>query len=78
MHSWSDRWKEEGIQQGVQRGLWQGHEKSVLNLLTAKFGTDAAKAVEPRLQETSIEQLQTWMTRILTAETIEDVFRVSK
>lgn len=87
MHSWSDEWKEEGIQEGIQRGMQQGRqeglqqgrsegfEASLCELLAAKFGPDSVEAARPKLRGASLEQLQRWIPRVLSARSVDDVFR---
>ncbi len=91
MHSWSDQWKEEGLQEGIQRGMQQGvqqgrkeglqqgrsegFEASLCELLAAKFGPDSVEAARPKLRGASLEQLQRWIPRVLSAQSVDDVFR---
>ena len=75
MHSWSAQWKEEGLQQGLEQGLVQGLEKSILALLETKFGAESAESALSRIREQGLENVERWMPRILSAETVDAIFK---
>ncbi|MBK5969034.1 MULTISPECIES: DUF4351 domain-containing protein [Thiorhodovibrio] len=74
MTAFADRFIEQGVQQGVQQGLQQGEARTLLRQLDRKFGSQAAQAHRARIEAAELEQLETWLDRILTAETPETIF----
>ena len=58
-------------QEGEARGKAQGRVELLLRLLRAKFGEVPSEA-EERLHSASVEQLDTWAERLLTAESVEE------
>ena len=54
-----------------QEGEAKGEAKIILRLLRAKFGEVPSEA-EERLHSASVEQLDTWAERLLTAESVEE------
>lgn len=66
MTAFADRFIEQGVQQGEAR--------TILRLLDQKFGPEAAQAHRARIEAAELEQLETWLDRILTAETPETIF----
>ena len=65
---------EKGVQQGLQQGLQQGEARTLLRLLDRKFGPEAAQRHRERIERAELEQLDTWLDRILTADTPETIF----
>ncbi|WP_201066836.1 DUF4351 domain-containing protein, partial [Thiorhodovibrio winogradskyi] len=65
---------QQGVQQGLQQGLQQGEARTILRLLDQKFGPEAAQAHRALIETAELEQLETWLDRILTAETPETIF----
>ena len=66
----AERLKQEGRQEGQRRGRYE----LLLRQLRAKFGRNAAAAVEQRLVSAASEQLDSWGERVLTAATLDEVF----
>lgn len=66
MTAFADRFIEQGVQQGEAR--------TILRLLEQKFGPEAVQAHRERIENAELEQLDTWLDRILTAETPEAIF----
>ena len=69
---WTKEWKEEGLQQGLQQGM-QTVRQVLLRQLTQKFGSLPTE-VEEKLQQADEEQLLEWSDRILSAESLGDIF----
>ena len=67
--------REEGIQIGEERGLLSGQRQTVARLLTRRFGPLEAE-VEARLNQASKDELDHWADVLLTAGSLEEVFRV--
>jgi hypothetical protein len=74
MTAFADRFIEQGMQQGVQQGLQQGEARTLLRQLDRKFGSQAAQAHRVRIEAAELEQLETWLDRILSAETPDTIF----
>ncbi|MDO4683084.1 MAG: DUF4351 domain-containing protein, partial [Lautropia sp.] len=66
---------QQGIEQGMQQGLRQGSQVTVARQLRLRFGELDATA-EARLQTATQAELDLWAERILTARTLDEVFRV--
>lgn len=71
---WSREKKEEGRQEGLQEGLQKGEARLLLQLLRLKFGA-LEPAIEDRVHSADAESLLKWGQRVLTAESLQDVFR---
>lgn len=64
---------QEGIQQGVQQGIQQQTKKLLWQQVRLKFPT-VAESVRERIEATSdLEQLETWLTQVLTANSLAEV-----
>jgi len=74
---WTEEWKAEGLQAGRQQGLQEGRQQGeaslLLRLLTRKFGT-VDESTRARVLAADAEQLLVWGERVLSAETLGDVF----
>ncbi len=70
--------RQEGIQEGMEKGMEKGVKKGeftiVESLLKLKFGTLSAE-YKKKLEIADAETLLTFASRVLTANTIEDVFK---
>ncbi len=68
---------EEGIQQGLEEGLLKGKQQGqstlLKTLLESKFGT-LTKPYQQRLDKANMNTLCQWGKRILTAQTLDEVF----
>lgn len=73
-----DRWnrelREKGRREGRQVGRQEGEALVVLRLLSLKLGP-LAPEIEARVRSADADRLLEWSDRILTAESLEDVFR---
>lgn len=79
--------EEEGLQKGLQKGLEQGLEQGrqkrthdgaagvLIWLLARRFGDEAAASVRGRLDAADLDEVMAWSDRILTADSLEEVFR---
>ncbi|WP_242518360.1 DUF4351 domain-containing protein [Halochromatium roseum] len=65
---------DKGVIIGEQRGVIIGEAKTLLRLLTRKFGPDCAERYRDRVEAADIEQLDAWLDNILTAESPETLF----
>lgn len=60
------------IQEGMERGEVAGERKLLMKLLHERFGSLDAET-ERRVATATIEQLETWGTRVLFATTVAEV-----
>ena len=76
-----DEGRQEGLDQGMARGTRQGRvegERALLErLLQRRFGL-LSPGVAERLRRASAGDLETWADQVLDANTLDDVFRVSR
>ena len=68
-----DQGLEQGVQQGMQQGVVQGELQLLSRLLKRRFG-ELPRWAEQMLKEASGRMLEVWSERVLTADTLEDVF----
>ena len=66
--------REEGRQQGREEGRQQGIQEMLLQLLRQRFGGQVDSHVEQRIAGASLEQVETWTRRVLSAATLGDLF----
>lgn len=62
--------REEGIQQGMQ----QAHAGMLLHQMNNKYGPQAVESCRQKVEQADSQTLLTWAERILTADTIDEVF----
>ncbi len=65
--------REEGREEGREQGIRQGQRRLCENLLRLKFGELAPEFAE-QLEAATVEQLERWAARILTADSLAQVF----
>jgi predicted transposase/invertase (TIGR01784 family) len=68
--------RQQGIEQGRQQGIEQGRQRLqelLLRLLRQRFGDEVSTQVERRVATASVEQIETWTTRVLSAATLADL-----
>jgi len=66
----------QGIQQGVVQGIQRGEAKMLIRQLTQRFGT-LPDETRIKIESADADTLLAWSERILTAETIEEIFTAS-
>ncbi|MFL6263234.1 MAG: DUF4351 domain-containing protein [Thermoanaerobaculia bacterium] len=73
-----DRWNQEilekGRQEGHQEGRQEGEARLLLRLLRLKFGP-LEPEIEDRVRSADAERLMEWGEHVLTAESLQEVFR---
>ena len=82
MMQWSERLLDQGEQRGVQKGLQQGLQKGLrqgqlgllADLLAERFGA-LDEAVQVRLEQADEETLKRWGRNLLSARSMDEVFR---
>jgi len=68
---------EQGRQQGVEQGIEQGRQRFqelLLRLLRQRFGKEVDTRVEQRVATASVEQIEGWSARVLSAARLAEVF----
>ena len=74
---WTVPWREEGRKEGREEGRQEGRQEGeatlLLRLLRRKFGA-LDPATEERVNSADAEQLLEWGERVLTANTLDEVF----
>jgi len=69
--------RQEGIEQGRRQGIEQGRQQALqellLRLLRQRFGDEVNAHVERRVATASVEQIETWTSRVLSAATLAEL-----
>lgn len=71
---WKREWREEGLREGREEGLQQGEAALLMRQLERRFGP-LTTDVRERIAAAGSEQLLNWGDRILTAQSLEQVFQ---
>jgi predicted transposase YdaD len=66
--------REKGIEQGRQLGRQEGVQGMLLRLLRQRFGDAVNADVEQRIATASVEQIEAWSARVLSAATLAELF----
>jgi hypothetical protein len=67
---------EQGRQQGIKQGIEQSRQRAqevLLRLLRQRFGDEVNAHVERHVATASVEQIETWTTRVLSAATLAEL-----
>ncbi len=70
---WPKQWLEQGRQEGRQEGLRAGKAELLRDLAGRRFGELPEWVVE-RFNRADVDALDSWSSRLLDAERLEDVF----
>jgi predicted transposase YdaD len=62
------------IEQGRQQGIQQGVQDMLLRQLRQRFGSEVDAQVAQRVAAASLEQIEAWSMRVLSAATLADLF----
>ncbi|GAB6049891.1 Rpn family recombination-promoting nuclease/putative transposase [Hydrogenophilus islandicus] len=81
MKRWTREWKQEGFREGIELGIQQGEllwkrvqtASNLRRLLAKRFGPIPTE-IELRISAASLEELESWLDRILDAPTLDAVF----
>ena len=60
------------IEQGIERGRKQGIQEVLLRQLRQRFAGEVDAHIEQRIAAASIEQIEAWSMRVLSAATLAD------
>ncbi len=76
---WTREWKQEGWQEGRQEGWQEGKQEGLatilIHLMRLKFGELDQQTLR-RVHAADAEQLLVWSERILSANSIEEIFQM--
>jgi hypothetical protein len=61
------------IEQGIQQGRQQGESAVLLRLVRQRFGDAVDPQIERCIATASIEQLDAWTARVLSAATLAEL-----
>nr|VFJ88909.1 MAG: protein of unknown function (DUF4351) [Candidatus Kentron sp. LFY] len=64
---------EKGLKRGIEQGRGEGEAVFLMRLLRHKFGP-LSPALEQRIRNAEPEALATWGERVLSAQTLDEVF----
>ena len=64
---------EKGMQQGMQKGMQQGEVAALRKLIALKFEV-LPNGVEETIQNASPADIEGWLERVLTADSLEKLF----
>ena len=70
----AEQWIQQGREEGVQKGRQAEGAELLLLQLQAKFDSTAAELYRERVEKASEATIRRWSVRLLTAETIDNVF----
>ena len=62
------------IEQGRQQGRQQGVQDMLLRLLRQRFGSEVDAQIVQRVATASLDQIEAWSTRVLSAATLAELF----
>ncbi len=62
-----------GRQQGMQQGMQQAEAKTLLRILSKRFGT-ISPSVNEQISKAPTSQLEGWIDAALDAESIQQIF----
>jgi hypothetical protein len=74
MIQWEQEFMQRGRQEGRQEGRKEGEATVLLHLLRKRFG-ELPEQVGARLRGASLEQLDSWLERLLAAASLEEVLQ---
>jgi hypothetical protein len=68
-----ERGVKQGLERGVKQGLEQGERKLLLRQLRRRFGNQVDGDTERRLEVASVEEIEVWAERVLSAATLAEL-----
>ena len=73
MEQWTKRVHQQGIQQGIQQGQTEGEAAILVRQLERRFGPLSPRH-RARIESADAETLLVWGDRVLTAQSVDEVF----
>ena len=61
-------------QELIEQGRQQGFQQQLLRQVRQRFGAEVDSHVEQRITTASVEQIDSWTSRLLSAATIAELF----
>ncbi len=74
MTRFAERFMEKGREEGVKKGIRQGEAQMLLRQLSLRFG-NLPEGAREQVESADADTLLRWSERILTASTLDAVFR---
>ncbi|MDX8377905.1 MAG: DUF4351 domain-containing protein, partial [Mariprofundales bacterium] len=74
MELWAQESFNKGMQKGVEQGMQTGRTSLFLRMLRLKFGTAVNSSIIQNVEQADAAELEIWSERILSANSLEDVF----
>ncbi|WP_295392453.1 hypothetical protein [uncultured Thiodictyon sp.] len=71
--SYVTNWERLAREEGIEKGRQEGEAKALLRLMQAKFGPPTPD-LATRVQAAEADQIEVWLTRILSASSPDEVF----
>ncbi|MBW2464926.1 MAG: Rpn family recombination-promoting nuclease/putative transposase, partial [Deltaproteobacteria bacterium] len=68
-----EKGRQEGEARGMEKGRQEANRTMLARLLQLRFGA-LGSAVEARIAEGNLEELEEWLDRVITAETLDGIF----
>ena len=65
---------EKGLEQGIKKGIRQGEAQMLLRQMTSRFGV-LPQSAHAQVESADADSLLRWSERVLTASTLDEVFR---
>ena len=72
---WTKEWREEGEAIGLAKGVAKGRAEQLVKLLRLRFGSLSPDLEKRIREERDVDTLDTWSSRLFTADSPEDVLR---
>jgi predicted transposase YdaD len=67
--------REDGREEGRKEGRKEGEAAVLLRQIELKFGVEAVRTCLERIEAADAETLLIWSERILTASSVDEIFR---
>ena len=71
--TWALQYEQRGVEKGIEKGIEKGEALVLQKLLTKRFGTLPPEVVG-QISVASVQQIDTWVDRVLDAESLDAVF----
>ena len=71
--TWALQYEQRGVEKGIEKGIEKGEALVLQKLLTKRFGTLPPEVVG-QISVASVHQIDTWVDRVLDAESLDAVF----
>jgi len=69
-----EKGREEDLEQGMKKGIRQGEAQMLLRQMTLRFGV-LPQSAHAQVESADADMLLRWSERVLTASTLDEVFR---